>query len=68
MQASAVTPGLAPLWQKGHALRHDFMLTAFLAVLCLPTALLEPAIDDHPIALAQVLAAMFRLLSVLPPV
>ena len=62
MQSAAVTSGFAPLRQKGHALRHDFMFTAFLAVLRLPAALLKPAIDNDSIALTQILPAMFRLL------
>ena len=61
MRAAALAPGLAPLRQKGHALRHDFMLAAFLAVFRLPAPLLEASIDDHAVALAQVLSAMFRL-------
>ena len=59
--ASGLASGLAALRQKGHTLRHDFMLAAFLAVFRLPAPLLEAAIDDHAISLAQVLSAMFRL-------
>lgn len=61
MRAAALASGLAALRQKGHTLRHDFMLAAFLAVFRLPAPLLEAAIDDHAISLAQVLSAMFRL-------
>ncbi len=65
MQAAAVCSGsgFAPLWQKGHALRHDFVLATFLAVFCLPAALLKPPIDNHPVAFAEVLPAVFRLLA-----
>src|SRR5574340_324453 len=60
---AAVAAGLAPFRQKGDTLRHDFVLAAFLTVFRLPTTLLKPAVDDHPVALAQVLSAMFRLLA-----
>lgn len=65
MQAAAVCSGsgFATLWQKGHALRHDFVLATFLAVFRLPAALLKPPIDNHSVALAQVLPAVFRLLA-----
>ena len=63
MQAAAFSSGLAPLRQEGHALCHHFVFAAFLTILRLPPTLLEPAIDDHPIAFAQILPAMFRLLS-----
>ena len=37
------------------------MFAAFLSVFGLPTALLEPAIDNDAVALAKILPAMFRL-------
>jgi len=61
--AAALASGLAPFRKKGYTLRHHFMLTTLLAVLGLPTTLLKPAIDDHAIALAEILPAMFRLLA-----
>ncbi len=63
MRAAALASGLTPLRQKGHTLRHDFVLAAFLAVFGLPAPLLEAAIDDDPISFAQILPAMFSLLA-----
>lgn len=63
MRAAAFRSGFAPLRQKGHALRHDFVFATFLAVFRLPSALLKAPIDDHAVPLAQVLATMFRLLA-----
>ena len=37
------------------------MFAAFLSVFGLPAALLEPAIDNDAVALAEILPAMFRL-------
>ena len=61
MKAAALASGLATLRQKGHTLGHDFVLATFLAVFRLPPALLQTPVDDHPVALAQVLPAMFGL-------
>ncbi len=61
MKAAALASGLATLRQKGHTLGHDFVLATFLAVFRLPPALLQTPVDDHPVAFAQVLPAMFGL-------
>jgi len=61
MHAAALASGLATLRQKGHTLGHDFVFATFLAVFRLPSTLLKTAVDDHPVALAQVLPAMFGL-------
>ena len=63
MQAAAFCSGVAPLRQKGHALRHDFVFATFLAVFRLPAALLKAPVDNHAVALAQILPAVFCLLA-----
>ena len=39
------------------------MLAALLAVFSFPSALLQPTFDDRPVAFAEILPAMFRLLA-----
>src|SRR5438093_8085220 len=52
---------LRSLGQERDGLGHHLMLTSFLPVLRLPPTLLEPSINDHAIALAEILTAMLRL-------
>ena len=48
---------------KRDRLRHDFMFASALSVFRFPPSLLEPAIDNSDVPLAQVLAAMLGLLA-----
>jgi hypothetical protein len=54
---------LASFGKKGNRLRDDFMFTALLAIFRFPTPLLQTAIDNNTVSLAEILPTMFRLLA-----
>src|SRR5262245_61937369 len=58
---SASAPALLAFGPEGDGLRHDLVLAPLLAVFRLPPALLQPSLDDRPVAFAEILPAMFRL-------
>ena len=62
-RSAAHPAAILALRHERHALGHDFVLAALLTVFGFPAALLEPSFNDRPVALAQILAAMFRLLA-----
>src|SRR5215213_3409146 len=58
---SAGPPGVLPLRHEGDGLGYHFMLAALLAIFRFPAALLQPSFDNRPIALTQILSAVFGL-------
>jgi hypothetical protein len=54
---------IASLGKKGDRLRDDFMFTTLLAIFRFPTPLLQTAINDNTVSLAEILPTMFRLFS-----
>src|ERR1051325_10868060 len=57
------SPSVASLRQERDRLRHHLVLAALLPVFGFPATLLQAPVDDDPVALAEILPTMLRLLA-----